>query len=347
MKASETVQAAFVRAFFFEALALGFDRQRLTQRSSFDPDAWPNPDARLPHAIYLRLWQAVRDLANDPAFALKLGELVDPQQMGILGSMVLSSPTLRDVGHLFVRYARLLNSLYQVTESEAGGVYTYTYVADCPIELEPGFVELQFAAVLSLCRKLSDVDIIPVALRFRYPKPPYAAKYQRLFRAPLYFDQPHNEILLELNALDLRIAETNRYAHDLLNRHAAMLLSELERADSVGGQVQRYILDTLRTGRSTIESCAAGLNMSRRTLHRKLREEGVSFQDLQDAIRRRLAFEYLSQPHVSTAEVALMLGYSEPSAFHRAFKNWTGATATVYRQTSLAKTPTSLDQNFH
>ena len=102
MKAPETVQAAFVRAFFFEALALGFDRQRLTQRSGFDPDAWPNPDARLPYAIYLRLWQAVRDLANDPAFALKLGELVDPQQMGILGSMILSSPTLREVARLFL-----------------------------------------------------------------------------------------------------------------------------------------------------------------------------------------------------------------------------------------------------
>ena len=347
MKASETVQAAFVRAFFFEALALGFNRQHLIQRSGFDPDGWPDPDARLPRTVYLRLWQAVRDLANDPAFALKLGKLVDPQQMGILGSMVLNSPTLRDVVHLFLRYARLLNSLYQVVETETGGVLTYTYVADCPVELEPSFVELQFAAVVTLCRNLTGVDLIPVALRFRYPEPAYAAEYQRLFRAPLHFEQPHNEILLELSALDLRVAEPNRYTHDLLNRHAAMLLAELERADSVGGQVQRYILDTLSTGNSTIERCASGLNMSRRTLHRKLREEDASFQDLQDAIRRRLAFEYLSQPHVSTAEVALMLGYSEPSTFHRAFKRWTGATATVYRQASLAKTPTLLDQNFH
>jgi len=334
MKASETVQAALVRAFFFEALALGFNRQRLTQRSGFDPDGWPDPDARLPCTVYLRLWQAVRDLANDPAFALKLGKLVDPQQMGILGSLILSSPTLRDVAYLFVRYARLLNSLYRVAETEAGGVYTYTYVADCPVELERGFVELQFAGVMTLCRNLTGVDIIPVAMRFRYPEPTYAADYQRLFRAPLHFEQSHNEILFELSTLDLRVAEPNRYMHDLLNRHAAMLLAELERADSVGGQVQRYILDTLSTGNSTIERCAAGLNMSRRTLHRKLREEGASFQDLQDAIRRRLAFEYLSQPHVSTAEVALMLGYSESSAFHRAFKHWTGATTKVYRQTA-------------
>lgn len=337
MKEKTTVQAAFVHALFHEVLELGFDAPRLVARSGFDPGKHPDLDGRLPHAVYLQLWQAVLEQADDPGFALKLGASVDPRQMGILGSVVLSCRTLAEVGQQFIRHARLLNSLYRVEAAVQDQRFVYRYVADCPPELEAGFVETHFAAAISLCRLLADTDIVPLEMRFRYPEPAHVKQYQALFGAALRFNQNDNAMLLDVCVMELPVAQHNPYTNTLASRHAAMLLEQLERADSLLGRVQQHIMDTLSTG-AGIESCATALNMTPRTLQRKLREEGSSFQDLQEAMRRKLAFDYLSQPfpYIPIVEVALLLGYSEPSAFHRAFKRWSGVSAAAYRQDALS-----------
>jgi AraC-like DNA-binding protein len=325
------VQAAFVHALLAEAGALGLEVGPLAARAGFAPHATPDPDARLPREVYLRLWAAVREQSADPAFALRMGALADARQMGVLGSVLRSCHTLREVGGQFARHARLLNSLYRVHTREEGGLYVYAYAADCPPALEREFVEAHLAAAVTLCRQLAGPDLAPVELRFRSPQPAHVEAYRRTFRAPLRFAQEENALVLAAGDLERPVLHRDRYAHALLLRHAAALLADLEREDGVRGRVQRHVLETLGGGGAGIEGCAAALGLSRRTLHRRLREEGTTFQALQEETRRGLALEYLARPDVPAGDVALLLGFSEPSAFHRAFRRWTGKTASQYR----------------
>jgi AraC-like DNA-binding protein len=116
---------------------------------------------------------------------------------------------------------------------------------------------------------------------------------------------------------------TNPYLSQLVTRHADEMLSRLTHAKSMRGHVEDILIRTLRTGAATIGQVANELGVSRQTLFRKLKAEGVTFQQVLDELRHRLAVEYLSNQKTST-EVAYLLGFSDQAAFSRAFKRWTG-----------------------
>lgn len=331
MATNTTVMATLVKARFESMVRLGACAETLVCKAGFDPRIIAKPDVRIPFADEFRLWQAGRDLIGHPAFALRIGEMSDPRQIGVVGSVALNSPTLRDTGRQFARYARLINDSMEMIEREEEGLYICTYHPQCPPELEPEFAELFFATAITLCRTFTQVDIVPTEMRFRYPEPVHVAEYERIFRCPLHFGQSENVMAFDVRYQDLPVPHHDAYAHTLLTRHASSLLEEVDQKDILTNKVRRYILANLNLGITNVTQCATALNMSQRTLHRRLGEQGTSFQALLDEIRRKLAFEYLSRSEFSIAEVAFLLGYSETSAFHRAFRRWSGKSPAAFR----------------
>ncbi|HYY42110.1 MAG TPA: helix-turn-helix domain-containing protein, partial [Pyrinomonadaceae bacterium] len=170
------------------------------------------------------------------------------------------------------------------------------------------------------------------SVSFQHPQPADTTEHRRIFRAPVHFDQPRNELVLDRALLALPLARADAGLCALLDRHAQELLARLPQRDDTTAQVRRLLSDALSGGDPNIAAVARQLGLSARTLQRKLRAEGTSYQDLLDLMRRDLARRYLQERDMAVCEVAYLLGFSGPSAFHRAFRRWTGVTPKEFRQ---------------
>jgi AraC-like DNA-binding protein len=187
----------------------------------------------------------------------------------------------------------------------------------------PEHTEIGFAQMVTGSRAFG-VDPFTTAVRLAHADPGYRGEYERILGAPVTFGAHENAMLLEKRFLMHPIARQPRYAFAILSEHAERMLGELERAQTVRGRVEHLLMPALHTGAAGMDAVAARLGVSRRTLHRQLEAEGTSFAEVLDALRHQLALHYLAGERVSVNETAYLVGFSDPAAFSRAFKRWTG-----------------------
>ncbi|KJJ94853.1 AraC family transcriptional regulator [Pseudomonas sp. 21] len=165
---------------------------------------------------------------------------------------------------------------------------------------------------------------------FSYPAPEHQAEYDLLFPCPRRFAAGSTSLLLQARYLDMPLLQDERTLKHFLKDSPADLLARPDGGDSLTSQIRRLLGRDCRSW-PDLEQVAAQLHMSPQTLRRHLREEGPNFQELKDQLRRDLAIYYLGRDEHSIQDIADQLGFSEPSAFHRAFKKWTGLTPGAYR----------------
>ncbi|MBD8239929.1 AraC family transcriptional regulator [Pseudomonas fluorescens] len=165
---------------------------------------------------------------------------------------------------------------------------------------------------------------------FSYPMPAHAGEYDLLFPCTQVFGAPSSSLVFPARYLSLPLLQDERTLKHFLKRSPADLLSRPDEGDSLSSQLRR-LLSRARTPWPDLEAVAQHLHISPQTLRRHLREEGTSFQALKDELRRDIAIYHLGRADLSLQEIAEQLGFSEPSAFHRAFKKWTGLTPGAYR----------------
>jgi AraC-like DNA-binding protein len=165
---------------------------------------------------------------------------------------------------------------------------------------------------------------------FAYPKPAHSAEYDLLFYCPMQFAAQQTALTFHARYLDLPLLQDERTLKRFLERSPADLLARPDDGDSLSSQLRRLLSRDCNKW-PDLETVADHLHISPQTLRRHLRDEGTSFQGLKDELRRDMAIYHLGQADLSLQEIAEQLGFSEPSAFHRAFKKWTGLTPGAYR----------------
>jgi AraC-like DNA-binding protein len=141
---------------------------------------------------------------------------------------------------------------------------------------------------------------------------------------PLTFGSDRNALVVDEYFLSIRLPTANRYLFAILSAHGDRLLRRLETPRSERDRVERHLLQVLHTGKASVTLVAREMGVSRQTLFRRLRAENVTFEEVLDALRHRMAVDYLRGKRTSVTETAYLLGFSEPAAFSRAFKRWTG-----------------------
>ncbi|AZC39182.1 AraC family transcriptional regulator [Pseudomonas sp. 22526] len=165
---------------------------------------------------------------------------------------------------------------------------------------------------------------------FSYPKPEHGNEYDLLFPCPLVFSRDRSSLLFHSRYLSMPLLQDERTLKHFLERSPADLLARPDDGDSLSSQLRR-LLSRDSNHWPDLESIAQHLHISPQTLRRHLREEGTSFQELKDQLRRDIAIYHLRRADLSLQQIAEQTGFSEPSAFHRAFKKWTGLTPGAYR----------------
>ena len=193
------------------------------------------------------------------------------------------------------------------------------------------YAEYCFAAFFLHIRAATGVRFPLRRLQFRHPRPPQTEEHERLFGCAIEFDAPRTRMLISREAWQARTTGAQAGVLQILAEHADLLLEKLPKGPDLVERTRKAIGQRLRGGDSTLEAVAAELAMSPRTLQRHLRELGYSFNALADEVRQKVADLYLRQPDIAIAEVAYLLGFSEQSAFNRAFRRWYGVTPKQYR----------------
>jgi AraC-like DNA-binding protein len=187
----------------------------------------------------------------------------------------------------------------------------------------PELTETAFGQMVTGTKRFGDTPFV-LEVHLTYPEPGYQSEYERVLGAPVHFEMARNAMRIDPAWMTHRIALSPRYVFGVLSERADALLEELASRDSVRARVEGLVMPILHTGGIGIDAVASKLNVSRTTLYRRLKEEGTTFEDVLDELRHRLAVDYLAGSKASVNETAYLVGFSEPAAFSRAFKRWTG-----------------------
>ena len=168
--------------------------------------------------------------------------------------------------------------------------------------------------------------------RFRYAEPPHSAEYRLMYSTRLSFDAPQTELVFDAGHLALPIVQNERTVKEFLRNAPENILLKYKNGSSLGARIRRRLRQLLPGELPEFERLADDMHMTAATLRRRLHEEGTSYQVIKDNLRRDLAIGYLSHSNRSALDIGLELGFSERSAFHRAFKKWTGASPGEFRR---------------
>lgn len=323
-----TVGAGVVRGLMEFTVARGADPALLSRKSGLDFTALTNDDNRIPFPDYVALMKAGQVLCDTPALALLYGEAVDLSEVSVLGLICRASETMLDAFQQMNRYGQLV---IEADHKRVGDRFRLErrdgalWLVDNRV-IPPDFpemVELAFAQMACGTRPFGTTPFVQ-AVHLAYARPAYGAEYERVFQAPVTFDANWNAMRVDEAWLTHRVAVAPRYVFGILSRHAQAMLERLASAQSFRGRVEMALMPILHTGTAGLDGVAGTLGVGRRTLSRRLNAEGVTFEQVLDSLRRTLARHYLDEGKVSISETAYLVGFSDPSAFSRAFKRWTG-----------------------
>ncbi len=330
MRQTFTVQAKAVEKIV--NAADGIQPAHLYAAVKLDPSVLLDPDNRIPFDQLVALYEKTAELTGDNDFGLHLGQNINPTAFDVVGYCALNSPTL---GAAFARVARYHSiwtdgALFTLETSNDTSAIVYSY-ADSSIKEHRQDAEMTLATVATLCRNIASPDFAPTSIEFQHDAPRDTSEHRQLFRCPIEFRAPSNKLTFASSFLSLPIAKADASLCALLDRHAEELLAKFPPQHSLIDQVRSIIAGELRGGDPALEHVADRLSLTPRTLQRKLQELGTSHNELLDQMRRQLAMRYLREREMAICEVAYLLGFSEPSSFHRAFKRWTGLTPKEFR----------------
>ncbi|MCY1393633.1 putative HTH-type transcriptional regulator [compost metagenome] len=328
---SASVSASLTQAVLHAANQLGLSRAELLRASSLDESRLADPDARIPFSAQEALWETIHRRLPHPEPGLAIGRALAPGQFSVLGYLLQSSPTLGEALEAELRYQRLVGEGGSLAlEVRGDELWTLYRPLHPQLPATRARVLALMAFWLELMRPLlADLRLLKAC--FVHAEPADTSLYQQCFACPLQFEAEDYALVLPLALRSAPLKQANPPLQAVLRQHAEALLARLP-SEGLRARVVALLGAQLARGEPDRGALAAALGLSERTLQRRLADEGSSYQQLLNDTRRHLAERHLEEGRLPIAEIAVLLGYSEPSVFFRAFRQWTGLTPGEYRQ---------------
>lgn len=314
------------------------DAARLLAGAGLDPDGPGDPKVMIPASIYYDLLEQIAEHADVTDLPVRVGASMLCDDYGALGLAWKAALDLQGSLMRVERYARLWTGVvsYELRPHPRGTLF----ILHRPGERRLGMRlsnEATLASAVSITRQVSPAPFAPLEVRFRHAAPQSVAAHETWFSCPIRFDADLDALLLSPEML----AQPNILGDEGISRHLLSHLdtelSEMVDPVSIVTRAKDAIAQALNEGTPKMADIARGLGLSARSFHRRLSEKGMSFQALTEETRRELAEGLLGDERHSLAEVAFLTGFSEQSAFTRAFKRWVGQTPASYRKALTAR----------
>lgn len=291
---------------------------------------------RLAVPQWARMLERAANMLGDPQLGLRLGERITPAHLGVVGYVLLACPDLGAALQKMATYERLIYDVNPLIQKPGPGHLSLRWGV---ARGRPGPLvdETALAALLQFSRDIcGNPELAPLRVDFVNPEPADRAPYTNYFACPVNFAAPLTRVDLAWRDLQHPLRAPDQALLNLLQQQADALLAQCSGDDDLERQLRQVIAGQARAGRLSLASVAAALNLSTRSLHRRLAERGSNFSRLRDDCLRQLAEQYLADPRLQLADVAQLLGYSEQSAFNRAFRRWSGRTPRQARRSLVS-----------
>jgi AraC-like DNA-binding protein len=318
--------------------ARGMGLSQCLYGTGIDSRVWSDPSTEI---LFSQELQLIRNLLGAlgpvPGLGLDAGSAYRLSSQGVWGFALLSSTTFRNAAEVAVRYSDLSHALTRIRlERRDLDLLLILDGGELPADVRQFVVERDFAVWANAARELRPGGFPAAVAQFRFSRPSYDWRFDKLSGARAEFDAPITAVLLDAEQLDAPLPQANPLMARVCEEQCRQMLAKRRVRAGVAGQV-RDRLARSPTAKLSLDAIADELHMATRTLRRRLEQEGTSFRDLLDEARQAMAEELLLISDMKLDEIASRLSYAEPAAFIHAFKRWKGMSPTAYRQ--LRDTP--------
>ncbi|MBC7172282.1 MAG: AraC family transcriptional regulator [Polyangiaceae bacterium] len=336
------ISVSIVRAIVHELSRYGIALEQLFEEIGVDPGVVRNSTGRLSIDESRKLVGKAIELTEMPDLGLRLGATAPIGALQLLGPMLESAPSVRQAVALYQRYGALLVDGSKIELIEGSPYSSIRYLAH---SMSRGGMLARFAAEAAIVF-MSRIGIAllgpassPRVARFQHARPDCDAAYRAVLGCDVEFGCRANELVFDSSFLDTPSLNLDEALCALLETRADGLLSSLTEATTLEQRVADLLALEVELSELDVNVVAARLGLGARTLQRRLGEEGSSWSSILEAEQKKRACSALSDTSMPIKELAFHVGFSEPSAFHRAFKRWTGTTPNEFRRTRRASRP--------
>ena len=310
------------------------DERPLLRQAGLSHIDLTNSDLSVPAAAEAFLIELAAQAAGDPGFGIRMAEGLNPRETGMLYYLFNAAPTLQRALTLLCRYVRIANASVNWTASfspTADAVAELNYVGLLRRELKCAS-EYHLAAVVKVLRAIAGRAVSPTRVNFAHFRCDASREAERFFSCPVEFGTPTDRLFFSRETLEIPVVYADPKLLEILrpycDRAAALHApSSASFRVTVENEIQKY----LSSGRAQIDAIAGGIGVSSRSLERRLAEEGTTFSEVLDNLRRTLAIQYLAEPSLSVDRITGLLGYGVAGSFSHAFRRWTGASPSQVR----------------
>jgi len=335
------VHARSLRGLMDLATALGADSACIARDAGLDTSLLEVPDARVPVAVFYQLQREFLLQTENPDFGLLSGRVTYMEAAHVLVYLASASTTLRDWLNLMPSVSSLLGDLGVIKITRNVGEFVMEWHPEDPPQAKRCLISDNILSTTVL--QMDSYCLLPVRPRrvdLSYPRPENVDVLESTFRAPLFFNQPRSALYYDRKVLDFPQLHVSTRIYEAVEEEFSLFFSSDNSAsDPFSLALHSAIRRQVPLGEGSIDSIANHMNISRRTLQRRLKERNTNFQQLLQSVKSGLARRYLQENRLSVIEIAFLLGYGDPSSFSAAFKTWHDCTPTEYRHDSLQRRP--------
>lgn len=334
MPCNHTTLARFVQFVLDRAVEAGVGRHRALAAAGLDDRHLQDPDARISVLRTRALWRFLLRAIPDDDLGLRWGGALRARDAGIVGYAMIHSPDLGAALERLARYAKILETSAPPTFSRSTDEGIYAYLVDPREAVSQGRqLDFELAALMAVVREITTSDLRPRRVELAH-RPPDLGRHRAYFGAPVEAGCARAAVVFPTSQLAIPVHGADDQLGRYLDDHAEQILRQLAPKGSLLERVERAMWATLKEGDLSVEAVARSLDLSVRSLQRQLHASGTSFSRLRDELRREMAVELIGDRTLAVAEVAYLLGYSEPATFRRAFRRWFGVAPRHFAQAS-------------
>ncbi len=320
------------RAVLLALISLGIDGRRIFLDCGLNPDDQGKPYVRNPVQKMQHVWRIAENTVDDSALlAERIVRYLNASSFHALGFALYASSSVAD---LFTRIC-----VYREVFSSSVNLFTYTTKREFIFAVEDLrpvkshiTADVLVLFLLKICRELAGPEFSPTAVEVPWDRTYYPESFQKLIQAPLFHNSQHYNLHFKREDVETALPGANTQLASYQDKLCRDYLYSLDESKRLSSRVKLKIIQTLTSQKFSIDYVALSLNMSVRTLQRKLHAEGTSFSELLEQARKELALEYLRNSRANATQMAYMLGFADLPGFSSRFKSWFGQTFTEYRR---------------
>ena len=332
-----TAQGGLSRLAIARLKSAGVPVALLLRRAGLTPEVIADPEERLSVRSQIALLDEAAIALQDDGLGFTLARDFDPREIGLLYYVMASSQTLGDALKRVARYSQITNEALVVRYREGNRLIINLSYSGVPRHSDRHQIEFCMFAVLRLCRVLTGQNLVPQHFWISHHRSGTNSEMARFVGTTLEFGATTDEFALNANARELPLIHAEPYLNNLLLKYCEAALTDRRgNVSQLRTRVENAISSVLPHGRVVVDDVARSLGMSKRTLARRLSDEGLNFTEVLQQLRRELAVRYLDDPKLHISKIAWLLGFNEVSAFTHTFKRWTGKTPSQMRTTAAS-----------